>query len=83
MPCATVAPACVCVEVADARLTALMVRQAAPQKRKVGRPIADHRHPDSPSLTPQVGHVWRCPVQRVKVLLYAVCSACRCALHVH
>ncbi len=22
-------------------------------KRKVGRPIADHRHPDSPSLTPQ------------------------------
>ncbi|KAK9834182.1 hypothetical protein WJX81_006324 [Elliptochloris bilobata] len=30
-----------------------MGARAPAMKRKVGRPIADHRHPDTPSLTPQ------------------------------
>lgn len=40
-------------------------------KRKVGRPIADHRHPDSPSLTPQVGGT-SFPVFCVEHIIYSV-----------
>lgn len=58
------------------------LRQAAPLKRKVGRPIADHRHPDSPSLTPQVWHAWHCH-GTLRGLGSDVCPACRCVLHMH
>ena len=55
--------------------------QAQPVKRKVGRPIADHRHPDSPSLTPQVGALqlsWFLYFSRPGTEVLCLCAAsCR------